>query len=393
MNNETLSLLGGLTSQQFLDEYWQKKPLLVRQAIPDAQELSDPDELAGLSLEDEIESRILIGAEKGKQSQWQLKHGPFTDETYHSLPENEWTLLVQAVNFYLPQFTPLISQFDFLPKWRIDDVMASYAAPGGSVGPHFDNYDVFLIQGHGKRHWKIGPLCDESSSLQEHPDLRLLKDFDTQEEWILEPGDMLYLPPRVAHFGVAVDSCITYSLGFTSPSTSQVAEYFCDDVLERDLSSKRYTDPPLAAQTASGALKTEAIQQFKQMLIEELDKPEVVSGWLARMISEPKYSDYSPAENDPLSDDDFLSLLDNGEPLYRDEASRFIFTENEDKTITLYINGSQFPHPGCPELVSTLCDELILDPTNLRPLLHNKEIINWLNQLYCSGYLYFDLEL
>lgn len=393
MDNETLSLLGGLSRQQFLDEYWQKKPLLVRQAIPDAQGLSNPDELAGLSLEDEIESRILIGAEKGKQSQWQLKHGPFNDEIYHSLPENEWTLLVQAVNFYLPQFTPLVSQFDFLPKWRIDDVMASYAAPGGSVGPHFDNYDVFLIQGQGKRHWKIGQLCDESSLLKQHPDLRLLKDFDVQEEWILEPGDMLYLPPKVAHFGVAVDSCITYSLGFTSPSTSQVAEYFCDDVLERDLSSKRYTDPPLVAQTASGALNTKAIQQFKQMLIEELDKPEVVSDWLARMISEPKYSDYSPAENEPLNDDAFLSLLENGEPLYRDEASRFIFTENEDKTITLYINGSQYPHPGCPELVSTLCDELILNPATLRPLLHNTEIISWFNQLYCSGYIYFDFEL
>jgi 50S ribosomal protein L16 3-hydroxylase len=392
MNNETLSLLGGLTRQQFLGEYWQKKPLLVRQAIPDAAGLSNPDELAGLSLEDEIESRILIGAEKSSESQWQLKHGPFDDKNYHSLPEDEWTLLVQAVNFYLPQFTPLISQFDFLPKWRIDDVMASYAAPGGSVGPHFDNYDVFLIQGHGQRHWKIGQHCDENSTLQEHPDLRLLKDFDTQEEWILEPGDMLYLPPRVAHFGVAIDSCITYSLGFTSPSTSQVAEYFCDDVLERDLSSKRYVDPPLAAQTPSGALNKNAIQQFKHMLIEELDKPEVLSDWLARMISEPKYSDYNPAENDSLSDDNFLSLLDNDEPLYRDEASRFIFTEDEDNTISLYINGCQYSHPDCPELVFYLCNELILKPASLRPLLHNTKIISWLNQLYNSGYLYFSEE-
>ena len=393
MNNETLNLLGGLTRQQFLDEYWQKKPLLVRQAIPDAQGLSNPDELAGLSLEDEIESRILIGAEKGNQSQWQLKHGPFNNDTYHSLPENEWTLLVQAINFYLPPFTPLISRFDFLPKWRIDDVMASYAAPGGSVGPHFDHYDVFLIQGHGKRHWKIGQLCDENSTLQTHPDLRLLKDLDTREEWILEPGDMLYLPPRVAHFGVAIDSCITYSLGFTSPSTSQVAEYFCDDVLERDLSSKRYGDPPLVSQTPSGALDKNAIQQFKLMLIEELDKPEVLSDWLARMISEPKYDDYNPAGNDPLSDEAFFSLLENGEPLHRDEASRFIFTEDEDNTTILYINGCQYSHPNCPELASYLCDELILNPTNLRPLLQNKKIISWLNQLHCSGYLYFDLEL
>ncbi|MBL4608433.1 MAG: cupin domain-containing protein [Pseudomonadales bacterium] len=385
MTDKALPLLGGLTRQQFLDEYWQKKPLLVRQALPVAATLSDPEELAGLSLEDEIESRIIIGADK----HWQVQHGPFDEDTYKTLAKNDWTLLVQAINFYLPQFTPLISQFDFLPKWRIDDVMASYAAPGGSVGPHFDNYDVFLIQGFGKRHWKVGQLCDENSVLQSHPDLRLLEEFNTEEEWILEPGDMLYIPPRIAHFGVAVDACITYSLGFTSPSTSQVAEYFCDDVLERDLSSKRYADPMLSALENNGVLTKSALQQFKSMLIEELDKPEVLSHWLARMISEPKYNNYSPAENDKLDDDAFFSLLKKGEPLLRDEASRFIFTEHEETKI-LYINGSEIPHPGCPALLTVLCGHQALEAECLVPLLNTPKSISWLNALYCSGYLYFD---
>ena len=220
-----LQLLGGITAREFLRDYWQKKPLLIRQAIPDFESPIDADELAGLALEEEVESRLVI--EHGERP-WELRRGPFAEDEFSKLPEREWTLLVQAVDQFVPEVAELLENFRFLPSWRIDDVMISFAAPGGSVGPHFDNYDVFLLQGHGKRNWKIGQMCDSESPLLQHADLRILADFEATDEWVLEPGDMLYLPPRLAHCGVAVDDCLTYSVGFRAPSAAEVLTHFTD---------------------------------------------------------------------------------------------------------------------------------------------------------------------
>ena len=220
-----LQILGGISAREFLRDYWQKKPLLIRQAIPGFQSPISPDELAGLSLEEDVESRLVI--EHG-ESPWELRRGPFTEHTYQQLPERDWTLLVQAVDQLVPDVAELIEHFRFLPNWRIDDVMISYAAPGGGVGPHFDNYDVFLLQAHGQRRWRIGQMCDSESPMLAHGDLRILADFQGTEEWVLEPGDMLYLPPRLAHFGTAEDACMTYSVGFRAPSAAEVLTHFTD---------------------------------------------------------------------------------------------------------------------------------------------------------------------
>ena len=172
MNPDTpLQLLGGLTAREFLRDYWQKKPLLVRQAMPGFESPISPDELAGLALEEEIESRLVI--EHGERP-WELRRGPFAEDAFSQLPERDWTLLVQAVDQFVPEVAELLEQFKFLPKWRIDDVMISFAAPGGGVGPHFDNYDVFLLQGFGKRRWQIGQMCNAGSPLLEHADLKIL---------------------------------------------------------------------------------------------------------------------------------------------------------------------------------------------------------------------------
>ena len=200
------SPLGDMAAEDFLRDYWQKKPLLIRQAFPDYENPLSPDELAGLALEEEVESRIVLT--QGK-SPWELRRGPFAEDDFKTLPERDWTLLVQAVDQFVPDIADLISAFSFLPSWRVDDVMVSYAAPGGSVGPHFDNYDVFLLQTHGRRRWKIGQTCSPASPLLEHPDLRILENFEQQQEWVLEPGDMLYIPPGVAHYGIAEDDCST----------------------------------------------------------------------------------------------------------------------------------------------------------------------------------------
>src|SRR5690606_35155678 len=183
MSLSVTTLPGGMSAEEFLRDYWQKKPLLIRQAFPDFESPLSADELAGLSLEEEVESRIVL--ELGA-TPWELRHGPFTEDDYRTLPERDWTLLVQAVDQFVPEVAELLQAFRFLPSWRLDDVMISYAAPGGSVGPHFDSYDVFLLQTQGHRRWKIGQMCEADSPLLEHPDLRILSEFEQQQEWVLE---------------------------------------------------------------------------------------------------------------------------------------------------------------------------------------------------------------
>ena len=189
-----LQLLGGITAREFLRDYWQKKPLLIRQAIPDFESPIDADELAGLALEEEVESRLVI--EHGERP-WELRRGPFAEDAFGALPEREWTLLVQAVDQFVPEVAELLEQFRFLPSWRIDDVMISFAAPGGSVGPHFDNYDVFLLQAQGKRNWKIGQMCNSESPLLQHADLRILAEFEESAEWVLDSAKLADLDQKL----------------------------------------------------------------------------------------------------------------------------------------------------------------------------------------------------
>jgi 50S ribosomal protein L16 3-hydroxylase len=209
-----LEQLGDMPIETFLRDYWQKKPLLIRQAYPGFELPIDGDELAGLALEEEVESRIVL--EHGK-TPWELRHGPFDEQTFSQLPESHWTLLVQAVDQWVPEIHELLQDFQFIPGWRLDDIMISYASDKGSVGPHFDYYDVFLLQGMGKRRWRIGQHCDSGSELVEGTPLKLLRNFETTDEWVLEPGDMLYIPPGIAHWGIAEGECITCSIGFRAP--------------------------------------------------------------------------------------------------------------------------------------------------------------------------------
>jgi 50S ribosomal protein L16 3-hydroxylase len=209
--------LGGLSPEDFLKKYWQKKPLLVRKAFPDFKDLLTPDELAGLAMEPDIHARLVF--EKGKKP-WRVEKGPFDATRFATLPKTHWSLLVSRVNEYLDQAARLLETFNFIPHWRLDDLMISYAPPHGTVGPHVDSYDVFLIQGLGRRRWQIQQNYDPS--LVAGADLRVLKNFKPTHSWELSPGDLLYLPPGVAHYGVALEDCMTYSIGFRAPSHRDV---------------------------------------------------------------------------------------------------------------------------------------------------------------------------
>lgn len=276
-------ILGDLTADQFLAEYWQKKPLLIRNAIPNFEPPIDGDDLAGLSLEAEVESRLVIGDD------WALEHGPFEESRFASLPEQNWSLLVQGVDLWVPEVADLLSSFDFLPSWRVDDIMVSYAEDGGNVGPHFDYYDVFLIQGEGQRHWQIGQLCSEADLHTDSTALKILKNLEVLDEWTLNPGDMLYLPPKIAHHGVAIGQCTTFSVGFRAPAATEMLDDLATELLSRDITPNHLQDPPLNAAMANEPISGAYIQQVKELLQQTLDDEQMLGEWFAQFMTEPKY--------------------------------------------------------------------------------------------------------
>jgi 50S ribosomal protein L16 3-hydroxylase len=268
--------------EQFLSEYWQRQPLLIKNALPGFENPLPADELAGLALEPEVESRIVHRS----GSTWALEHGPFASE---ALARNgPWTLLIQAVDHYVEAVASLWRMLDFLPTWRRDDVMVSYASAGGGVGPHYDNYDVFLLQGMGQRRWRLGQWCSPTDALLPHETLRILEDFDQSAEYLLEPGDILYLPPRLAHWGEAVTECMTYSLGFRAPAINELVSRALDHHLERMDPERFYTDPPLAANCRPGELSVAAVQRALELVRAQLAELGQDTHWLGELVTEPR---------------------------------------------------------------------------------------------------------
>jgi 50S ribosomal protein L16 3-hydroxylase len=362
-----LQLLGGLTAQEFLRDYWQKKPLLIRQAFTDFENPISPDELAGLSLEEEVESRIVI--ENGERP-WEMRRGPFGEDTYGSLPETEWTLLVQAVDQFVPEVAALLEPFRFLPSWRIDDVMISYATPGGGVGPHFDNYDVFLLQGHGKRNWKIGQMCDSDSPLIEHSDLRILANFEQAEEWVLEPGDMLYLPPRVAHCGVAVDECMTYSVGFRAPSAAEVLTHFTDFLSQFLPDEDRYSDADAKPVSDPHQIQHDALDRLKGLLAEHMSDERLLLTWFGQFMTEPRYPELVAGEE--VEEEDLLGGLEDGAILIRNPSARLAWSEVDDDLL-LFASGQSRLLPGhLRDLLKLICAADALHIDNLGPWMQDE---------------------
>ena len=282
MSNEHL-IFGKLTADEFLTDYWQKKPLLIRDAIPDFVSPIDGDDLAAMSLEPEIESRLIIGDD------YQLEHGPFDETRFQELPEDNWTLLVQAADLWVPEVAKLRDYFNFLPSWRIDDIMISYAEDGGNVGPHKDNYDVFLLQGQGSRRWQICQSDIGEASPKIGTSLKILDNFFATDEWVLNTGDMLYLPPKTAHHGVALGECTTFSIGFRAPTSIEMLDDLATELLSRDLLPEHLIDPPLTARGSAQPISKEYIHQVKVMLLNLLNDDQMLGEWFAQFMTQPKY--------------------------------------------------------------------------------------------------------
>lgn len=380
--------LAGFDVDQFLGEYWQKRPLLIRGAWDRWRNPLDPDELAGLACEEGIESRLVTR----DGTKLKMESGPLAETRFAELDALAWTLLVQAVDHHVPEVAALIEPFRFVPDWRIDDVMVSYATDGGGVGPHYDQYDVFLVQGLGRRRWRVGPRCDDATALIPHEDLRLIADFEAAGDWVLEPGDILYVPPGFAHDGVAVgDDCMTYSIGFRAPSRAELIEGWSAARADAAASDDRYADPDLARQAHPGEIAPAAIDRLHAMVIEALSDRHAFVRWFGRHATLPKYADADWRPDASIGHDEVREMLVRRTPLIRNPASRFSFVRERDGMVMLFVDGDCF---DCRGDTAALAEQLCAVPVvELDPALAvSTPVVLLIATLIDRGNLAFDGE-
>ncbi|WP_044409232.1 cupin domain-containing protein [Thiomicrospira microaerophila] len=370
-----------IDANTFLTEYWQKKPLLIKQALPNFISPISPEELAGLSLEEEVESRIVI--QQGEQD-YALRNGPFSEQDYAGLPEKNWTLLVQGMDRLIPEVQQLLNEFNFIPRWRIDDIMISYATEGGNVGPHFDHYDVFLLQAAGSRKWMLSAQDCELDNYLENTPLRLMRKFEIEEEYTLEAGDILYLPPKWGHHGVALDdNCMTYSIGYRSYKGQELFDSFGDYLSENNLFNQMYQDPSWQ-NTQTGEINNQAWLNAKQLILSALNDDQAIQHWFGRFATQLDQNAHNalpePLNEDEAADlDTFINALKQVDYLERDPVCRFAFQRINDGCV-LYINGFEWPTDG-------LADGVIMQVAN-QDRIHADTLQRWSKQRVVAEWLY-----
>jgi len=353
--NDPLQLLDGLSPQTFMRRHWQKKPLLIRQAIPGFQPPLDRAALLDLAAQDDVQSRLVVQARPDGAKTWRFRHGPFARKALPAFKQPGWTLLVQGVDLLDDRVHALMNQFRFVPDARLDDLMVSYATDGGGVGPHFDSYDVFLLQAHGQRRWRIGRQKD--LSLQPDMPLKILAHFEPEMEFVLDPGDMLYLPPRYAHDGIAVGECMTYSIGFRSPSRGELAgellQRLAEDALDA-VGSALYRDAKQAAVAQSGEIPEALVEFAREALVDALRDPLAVRRVLGEYLSEPK--GHVSFDSNPCR------VVDEG--LTLDRRTRMMYD-----TQHVFVNGESFLASGRDaQLMRRLADERSLSAADVKRL-------------------------
>lgn len=339
----------------FLTEYWQKKPLVIRNALPDFISPLSPDELAGLALEEDIESRI-VWETLGQQPQWHLKRGPFSEQDFAQLPKTHWTLLVQGVDRIIPEVYALLDHFNFIPQWRIDDVMISYASHYGSVGPHYDNYDVFLFQALGRREWALTAQQCTPENYIPNLELRIMHEFNTEERFILEEGDMLYLPPHIGHYGIALsEHCMTYSFGYRSYTGQELLDSLGDYVSEKELFKTLYQDPEWSTLKNTSEIPPSAWKKAQQLLQQLISDEHTMKSWFGcvatRLDQQAEQQLPMPFEDEEVELEDFINKLQEGRGLLRDACCRFAI---EETTGTFYANGCEWDTKGVAKSLLSL---------------------------------------
>lgn len=332
----------GLDATAFLDTYWQKRPLLVRGAMPGLDNPVGADDLAGLACEADVESRIVAGNET---CGWTVRHGPFEETEFSSLPDRDWVLLVQDVDKFVPQLNPVLELFSFLPSWRLEDLMISYSSPGGSVGPHVDNYDVFLIQVEGRRRWQLAAEA-QGAIWRDDCEIRVLKSFDPSSSFTLDPGDMLYLPPGIPHYGLGKNACLSFSVGFRAPSGSDLLAQATQLLSDSD-DEQFYSDADLAGDEIDGArISDAAVTRASQLLTEATEKSRsCVAELLGRAVTDNKpWLLPEPAETQ-LTGVTLIERLRSANWLKLHEGSRLAWHASESGT-WLFVDGESWCLPA-----------------------------------------------
>ena len=370
---KTLSaLLGSLSVDIFLRDYWQKKPLLIRGAITNFSGLLSPQQLIELACTEDAQARLVIQ----RHGQYELRQSPFTAKNFKGLSKAHWTVLVQGVNHHLHSAADLLKKFNFIPHARLDDLMISYAPKGGGVGPHFDSYDVFLLQGMGHRRWQISTQADRT--LIEGAPLRILKNFKVEQEWILEPGDMLYLPPHCAHHGIAEDDCMTYSIGFRTPAYQELAEQFLVYLQDRICIEGMYADPDLKTQKHASEISSDMLKQVASAIKQVRWDKDDIANFLGCYLSEPKPHVYFNVPERPLGLKKFRQSLQN------EGAALTLKTQMLCNGNTVFMNGEATGvSDGDYALLRELADNRKLPAIGIC----SDELAELLYQWYQDGYL------
>lgn len=332
---EPLAVLGGITAEQFLAEYWQKKPLLVRNGLPEIVGLLEPQDVQELALEEHASARLIRQKDRNP-NEWHVKSSPLTKGDFQKLPKL-WTILVQAVDHYSFDLSELWKKFPFIPQWRRDDIMVSYAPKGGSVGKHFDFYDVFLVQGHGYRRWQLGQMCDVNTAFVPNQPLKLLPEIDVQFDEVLAPGDLLYVPPGMAHYGVAEDDCLTFSFGFRMPNVAGMMERISDQFSANTLLQNPVVDIARKQMGQIGEINATELSHLKDLVLAQLKDSSALDAAIMSYMSEPKYPDNIP-EADEIEADDLKEILHEGYEVLLEPASRLLYTE-QNGTRNFWGNG------------------------------------------------------
>ena len=373
-DSDAKRLLGGLAVVAFLRRHWQKEARLVRSAVPGFAGVFDRKSLVALAGRDDVESRLVVREGRSRS----LAHGPFRPRDFARLGERDWTLLVQGVNLHSADADALLRRFAFVPYARLDDLMVSYAMPGGGVGPHVDSYDVFLLQGFGRRRWRYGRQND--LSLRKRSPLKILKRFTPSDDAVLAPGDMLYLPPQYAHDGVALDECTTYSIGFRAPATQELATAFLDHLRDRLALDGRYADPDLAPTREPARIDARMQRRVAEMLRDVRWNAATVEEFLGVQLSEPKPHVFFEPPAAPLPREAFRKrAIASGIAL--DRRTQLLYDERR-----VYVNGAACTLAGVDRTaIASLANARALDGAGVASL--DARTLALLHDWYRDGYL------
>lgn len=375
---------------EFLSEYWQKKPVIIKGGFENFQDPVTPEELAGLTLENDVDSRFVSNL----NNEWKAEHGPLTEELFDTLGETNWSIIVQAANHWHEGAAELFKPFKQMPNWLFDDIMISYSVPDGGVGPHIDQYDVFIIQGQGKRHWRVGDI-GEYQEEHRHCALKQITGFDPIIDQTLEPGDILYIPPGFPHDGYSLEPSMSYSAGFRSPKEQELVSNFADFIIENEKNDVHYHNPDLKAQIHGTEITTQSFEDLKTMMLNAMSDEQSLKQFMGEYLSNSRHHLNILPDTEKWTTEELLAYLQSGQALIKVAGVRAFYHEAEacEDNMTLYIDGESYVFPlAVKNDVIALCETPEFTLFDVENLLQDPHSVANLLQFVNTGYWFVESD-